>query len=207
MLGWDFLHFQENFIVDHRAVLLELLWFDHIIVEIAMSLQDKKGWTRTEIIQAFSTSIAGYTAILATLTLITILIVNRDKILEILPKRSLPQANGMSPPNKAKSSEIGYVRIGAVNNQGSQTLVGQTLISTSQPVAISPGKVPSIGDQIKIITSVHARKNIPKAPDYNPPEPPIRVFLNGQKLLILEVYPIGGRPDSKHIPVWAKVQY
>jgi hypothetical protein len=154
-----------------------------------MSLQDRKsGWTRTEIIQAISAGAAVMTVLM--------------KILEFKHLSSTPTNVSDKKP------ATGYVRIGAINKKDVKTSVGvgQLLIPTRQPVTISPPKIPNSGDQIKVVRDVYVRSNVPKSPDYNPPEPSIQVLSPGQKLLVLEVHSIAD-PSQQHISVWAKIQY
>jgi serine/threonine-protein kinase len=99
--------------------------------------------------------------------------------------------NTQSPTISDKSIEnqplsLGWMRLGAVNNTSGVVTVEEQLISTKQPVTISPAIVPKIGDQVKVINGVNLRINRPQKPDYKLPDKK-GVVVVGQKLVIINL--------------------
>jgi serine/threonine protein kinase, bacterial len=105
----------------------------------------------------------------------------------------------------SKIERVGWLRIGAVNSTDGRISVGQPLISTTQPVTISPSKVPSIGDRITIINSVNVRIGAPQPPDYRLPEQ-TSALPSGQELFIMKTDSfVDPKSPSPFTAVWAEV--
>jgi hypothetical protein len=118
-----------------------------------------------------------------------------------IPDRK-PSALVSAPSNPPKS--IGWVRIGAVNTTSGEIAVGQQLIKTTQPVTISPSRVPHIGASVEVVQSVNVRVNAPKTPDYKlaqeKPALPKR-----QKIVIINTHSFVDLASSPLTAVWAEV--
>jgi len=118
--------------------------------------------------------------------------------------------NTQSPTISDKSIEnqplsLGWMRLGAVNNTSGVVTVEEQLISTKQPVTISPAIVPKIGDQVTVINGVNLRINRPQKPDYKLPDKK-GVVVVGQKLVIINLdYFIDSSSPSPYTAVWAEV--
>ncbi|MBD2205812.1 serine/threonine protein kinase [Calothrix sp. FACHB-1219] len=99
----------------------------------------------------------------------------------------------------------GWIRLGAVNNTVGTATVGETLISTNQPITISPSVVPQVGTQVTVINGVNVRKNKPQKPNYELPEK-VSTLANGEKIVILNLdYFIDPTSTSPYTAVWAEV--
>jgi serine/threonine-protein kinase len=110
----------------------------------------------------------------------------------------------VTTPNYLPSS-IGWLRLGAVNNTSEIISTGEPLIATIQPVSIAPLLVPSIGDEVTVITGVNLRANFPQPPNYKLPQK-LSSLTPGQKLIILRVEPfIDHTVSSNYAVVWAEV--
>ena len=118
------------------------------------------------------------------------------------PVQPQPQIANTS---SSKSSPIGWLRLGAVKNRSGIASVGETLIATTQVVTIAPTVVPSIGEQVTIITGVNLRNSFPQPPDYKLPDK-VSVLQPGHKLLIrrIETF-IDPTISSPYTVVWAEV--
>jgi hypothetical protein len=113
-----------------------------------------------------------------------------------------PSALVSAPSNLPKS--IGWVRIGAVDNTSGEIFVGQQLIKTTQPVTISPSRVPQIGATVEVIHSVNVRVNAPKAPDYKlAQEKP--ALPKKQIIVIINTHSFVDSASSPLTAVWAEV--
>jgi serine/threonine-protein kinase len=116
-----------------------------------------------------------------------------------------PPTNPISntQPNYFRSR--GWIRLGAVNNTSGTASVGQTLITTNQPVTISPSVVPSINDKVILITGVNLRITQPQKPTYKLGEK-IAELLKGQQLVILQLDTFTDpNSNSRYTVVWAEV--
>ena len=74
--------------------------------------------------------------------------------------------------------------VSAIDSVKAVVTVEEQLISTKQPVTISPAIVPKIGDQVTVINGVNLRINRPQKPDYKLPDKK-GVVVVGQKLVII----------------------
>ncbi len=107
--------------------------------------------------------------------------------------------------SSSKSSPIGWLRLGAVKNTSGNAPVGETLIATGQVVTIAPTVVPSVGEQVTIITGVNLRKSRPQPPDYKLPDK-VSVLQPGQKLVIHSIQTFTDPTSSSpYTVVWAEV--
>jgi serine/threonine protein kinase, bacterial len=110
-----------------------------------------------------------------------------------------------SVTNSVNINKIGWLRIGAVASRDGQITIGQQLLSTSQPVTISPSVVPSIGAKIKVINSVNIRISTPQPPDYKLPEQ-TAALPPGQELVIINTHAfVDTTSSSPFTVVWAEV--
>lgn len=107
--------------------------------------------------------------------------------------------------NSSTVERVGWLRLGAVSSKDGRISVGEQLISTTQPVTVSPPIVPSIGDNVKVINSVNVRVNAPQPPNYKLAEqkaalPP------GQELIIINTNAfVDPKSPSPFTVVWAEV--
>lgn len=105
----------------------------------------------------------------------------------------------------SKSSPIGWLRLGAVKNTSGNASVGEKLIATIQVVTIAPTVVPSVGEQVTLITGVNLRNSFPQPPDYKLPEK-VSVLQPGQKLVIHSIKTFTDpTTPSPYTAVWAEV--
>ena len=91
-----------------------------------------------------------------------------NKPIEQLPIQTA-QIDKNSNTRSAKSdilTELGWVRLGSVNNTNGSATVGEKLIRTTQAVTIDPPEVPEKGDRVTIVNSVNLRADVPKPPTY-----------------------------------------
>jgi serine/threonine protein kinase, bacterial len=110
-----------------------------------------------------------------------------------------------SSVNSSSIEQVGWLRIGAVGTRDGQMSVGQQLISTAQPITISPPVVPSVGDRIKVINSVNIRVGAPQPPNYKLPEQKA-AFPPGQELYIMNTHAFVDPTSSSPLTaVWAEV--
>lgn len=115
----------------------------------------------------------------------------------------VPNQTQFSPSNQ--STSIGWIRIGAVNNSSATASAGEPLIASTQPVAISPLVVPSVGTQVTTITGINLRRSQPKPPEYKLADK-VSVLQPGQKLVILDVEVFKDpTTSSPYKVVWAEV--
>lgn len=118
------------------------------------------------------------------------------------PQPPPPQIANIS---SSKSSPIGWLRLGAVKNTSGNAPVGETLIATTQIVTIAPTQVPSVGEQVTIITGVNLRNSFPQPPDYKLPDK-VSVLQPGQKLVIHSIKTFTDpTTPSPYTVVWAEV--
>ncbi|MBD2137259.1 serine/threonine protein kinase [Anabaena sp. FACHB-1237] len=110
------------------------------------------------------------------------------------------------PPTGNQPFSLGWMRLGAVNNNSDKMTLGEALITTTQPVTISPPVVPRIGDQVIVMNNVNLRINPPQK--YNNYKLPDKkgVVLVGQKLVILNITSfVDSSSGSPYTVVWAEV--
>jgi serine/threonine protein kinase len=100
---------------------------------------------------------------------------------------------------------LGWMRLGAVNNNSDHLTIGEPLISTKQPVTIAPDIVPKIGDKVTVINAVNLRINRPQSPDDKLPDKK-GVVLVGQQLVIFNISSfVDPSSPSPYTVVWAEV--
>jgi serine/threonine protein kinase, bacterial len=134
---------------------------------------------------------------------------SNDNTQNSMPPKLPVESSQIKPSNPSIDSSnierVGWLRLGAVGSKDGQISVGEQLISTTQPVTISPPRVPSIGDNVKVINSVNVRVNSPQPPNYKLAEqkaalPP------GQELVIINTDAFADpKSPSPFTVVWAEV--
>ncbi|MBE9118586.1 serine/threonine protein kinase [Lusitaniella coriacea LEGE 07157] len=108
-------------------------------------------------------------------------------------------------PKISQTESIGWIRLGAVKNTSGFASIGEPLIVTTQPITINPKIVPAINSQVKIITGVNLRKNVPQPPNYKL-EKRVNVLLENQQLKILSLKTfVDTASTSPYTVVWAEV--
>jgi serine/threonine-protein kinase len=118
---------------------------------------------------------------------------------------SIPAPEPISPTQIPQVASIGWIRLGSVNNTTGNALTGETLISTTQPVTISPVAVPRVGDQVVMITGVNLRRSWPQPPNYKL-EDKVSVLQPNQRLKILNIKTfVDTNSPSPYTVVWAEV--
>ncbi|MCP2727823.1 serine/threonine-protein kinase [Limnofasciculus baicalensis] len=121
------------------------------------------------------------------------------------PVQAQPPSPQIANISSSKSSPIGWLRLGAVKNTSGNAYFGETLIATTQIVTIAPTQVPSVGEQVTIITGVNLRNSFPQPPDYKLPEK-VSVLQPGQKLVIHSIKTFTDpTTPSPYTVVWAEV--
>jgi serine/threonine protein kinase len=122
-----------------------------------------------------------------------------------IPIESPQIKQSTSSVSSSSVERVGWLRLGAVGTRDGQISVGQQLISTAQPVTISPSIVPRIGAHIKVINSVNIRVSAPQAPYYKLPEQKA-AFPPGQELVIINTDAfVDPTSPSPFTAVWAEV--
>jgi hypothetical protein len=102
-------------------------------------------------------------------------------------------------------TELGWVRLGAVNNTNGSATVGEKLIRTTQAITIDPAEVPKKGERVTIINSVNLRADVPKPPTYRLTNQ-IGMIQPGEKVTISELAIfVDSTSYSKYTVVWAKI--
>jgi hypothetical protein len=145
------------------------------------------------------------------------------------PIESLPENKSIKPSADSKKTQIkkpiipspdslksiGWIRIGAIRSNDGKISVGERLVSIpfqpgkiSQPVTISPLKVPSIGNIVKIINGVNVRVDPPKEPNYNLSNKQQNlVLMKEQKIIIVKTYSfVDPTSPPNFTSVWAEVK-
>ena len=130
-------------------------------------------------------------------------------VLKSTPQHTIAQqeisSQQISPSPSISQQSIGWIRIGAVENTSGNASDGEPLISTSQIVTIAPTIVPTIGEQVTVITGVNLRKGAPKPPDYKLLDQ-VSILQPGQKLIILSLKTFTDpTTSSPYTVVWAEV--
>ena len=129
------------------------------------------------------------------------------KFIEQLPIQTA-QIDKNSNTRSAKSdilTELGWVRLGSVNNTNGSATVGEKLIRTTQAVTIDPPEVPEKGDRVTIVNSVNLRADVPKPPTYRLTDQ-IAIIQPGEKVTISELSTfVDSTSYSKYTVVWAKI--
>ena len=105
----------------------------------------------------------------------------------------------------SQSRSLGWIRIGAVNNNSGYVSVGDNLVSTTQPVTISPPSVPDVGSQVITSSGVNLRRNFPQPPNYKLFDK-VGTFIPGQEVVILRLETfVDTTVSSEYTVVWAEV--
>ena len=129
------------------------------------------------------------------------------KFIEQLPIQTA-QIDKNSNTRSAKSdilTELGWVRLGSVNNTNGSATVGEKLIRTTHAVTIDPPEVPEKGDRVTIVNSVNLRADVPKPPTYRLTDQ-IAIIQPGEKVTISELSTfVDSTSYSKYTVVWAKI--
>jgi len=117
-----------------------------------------------------------------------------------------PQTVTTPAPASIQPESIGWIRIGAVRNTSGYAAVGNALISTTQPVTISPMVVPALKDRVITISGVNLRDDAPKPPLYKIGRK-VSTLLANQKLQILNLKTfVDNNSSSPYTIVWAEVR-
>jgi hypothetical protein len=116
-----------------------------------------------------------------------------------------PQQQKSSSPKSTNSVDLGWLRLGAVNNTTGTASVGETLIKTTQAITIDPPQVPKIGDRVTIVNSVNLRADVPRSPGYKLTEKK-GIISPGQKVIVVEITSfVDPTSSSPNTVVWAKI--
>ncbi len=118
--------------------------------------------------------------------------------------REIASARFAYSQNKSnKYQSLGWIRIGAVKNTGSEEIIGERLTKTL-PISISSKTVPAVGEQVTLKVAANLRKSAPQAPDYQFAKK-LGASRLGQKIVIrkLEAFTNPNNPSDKI--VWAEV--
>lgn len=116
-----------------------------------------------------------------------------------------PSSQVQSIPPSSQVQSIGWIRLGATRNTSGFATTEEALVATSQPITISPMRVPEINDQVVVITGVNVRTDYPKPPNYELQDK-LSVFMPSQKIVILEIKTFVDQSASPdYTIVWAKV--
>lgn len=130
-----------------------------------------------------------------------------NKPVEQLPIQTA-QIDKNSNTRSAKSdilTELGWVRLGSVNNTNGSATVGEKLIRTTQAVTIDPPEVPKKGDRVTIVNSVNLRADVPKPPTYRLTNQ-IGIIQPGEQVTISRLATfVDSTSYSKYTVVWAKI--
>jgi hypothetical protein len=117
-----------------------------------------------------------------------------------------PQQQKSSLPKSTNSVDLGWVRLGAVNNTTGTASVDETLIRTNQAITIDPPTVPKIGDRVTIVNSVNLRADVPRSPSYKLAEKK-GIIPPGQKAIVIEVASfVDPTSSSPNTVIWAKIR-
>ncbi|MBD2080607.1 hypothetical protein [Leptolyngbya sp. FACHB-17] len=110
-----------------------------------------------------------------------------------------------SSSSDSKVQSIGWIRLGAVRNTSGSASTGEPLVATSQPVTITPTRVPTINDPVVVITGVNVRVDYPKPPDYKLQEK-VSTLTPNQMIVILEIKTfVDQNSSSNNTIIWARV--
>jgi serine/threonine protein kinase, bacterial len=128
------------------------------------------------------------------------------------PHKSSPQPSNTPAPAMKSSSQqssevhrLGWMRLGSVSSRDGNMAVGQQLIRSTQPIIISPARVPSIGDRVVTVNPVNIRLSSPQPPNYALPEK-TQAIPPGQSLTILNTNAfVDPTSPSPYTAVWAEV--
>lgn len=130
-----------------------------------------------------------------------------NKPIERLPTQTA-QIDKDSSIRSAKSdvsTELGWIRLGSVNNTNGSATVGEKLIRTTQAITIDPPEVPNKGDRVTIVNSVNLREDVPQSPNYRLTKQ-IGIIQPGTKVMIGDsIAFVDLTSSSQYTVVWAKV--
>jgi hypothetical protein len=102
-------------------------------------------------------------------------------------------------------TELGWVRLGSINNTNGSSTVREKLIRTTQAVTIYPPEVPRKGDRVTIVNSVNLRADVPKSPTYRLTNQ-IGIIQPGEKVTISELVTfVDPASFSNYTVLWAKI--
>lgn len=117
-------------------------------------------------------------------------------------------AGQSSNPSTVKQSlpqEIGWIWIGSVNNSQGLYTYGEPLLSTHQPVTITPSVVPSPGEEIVIKTRVNLRNMVPQPPNFSLGDK-VRVVYPGETFTVIRVEGfVDYNSDDSRTRIWAAI--
>ncbi|GAB4341113.1 MAG: hypothetical protein Fur0042_02270 [Cyanophyceae cyanobacterium] len=115
------------------------------------------------------------------------------------------QSPNSSVVQRSSLQEIGWIRIGSVNNSQGLYTYGEPLLSTSQPVTITPSVVPSPGQKIIIKASVNLRNAVPKSPTFSLGER-VRTAHPGERFTVIRIEGfVDYSSDDLRTRIWAAV--
>jgi hypothetical protein len=146
---------------------------------------------------------------------LSIKIDNPNKPVEQLPIQTAPidkdsstRSRSVRSAESAKSNnstELGWVRLGSVNNTNGSATVGEKLIRTTQAITINPAEVPNKGDRVTIVNSVNLRADVPQSPTYKLTKQ-IGIIQPGTKVTIGDLTTfVDLTSSSNYTVVWAKI--
>jgi hypothetical protein len=130
-----------------------------------------------------------------------------NKPIEPLPTQTA-EIDKDSSTRSAKSdvsTELGWIRLGSVNNTNGSATVGEKLITTTQAITIDPAEVPNKGDRVTIVNSVNLRADVPQSPTYRLTKQ-IGIIQPGTKVTIGDLTTfVDSNSSSSYTVVWAKI--
>jgi hypothetical protein len=130
-----------------------------------------------------------------------------DKPVKKLPTQTA-EVDKDSSTRSAKSdvsTELGWIRIGSVNNTNGSATVREKLIRTTQAITIDPPEVPKKGDRVTIVNSVNLRADVPQSPTYKLTKQ-IGIIQPGTKVTIGDLTTfVDLTSSSNYTVVWAKI--
>lgn len=137
----------------------------------------------------------------------TILIINKQSITTIAPKvsPSSPEISHSSPKISQNNQSLGWIWLGAINNNRGIFSSGDPLMPTeTQPVTITPSIVPAIGSVVTLKTAANRRIKLPQPPNFKLPEKGGEPLLSGQTVRIIRLEGFVEK-NSYFTRIWAEI--
>jgi hypothetical protein len=132
---------------------------------------------------------------------------NSDRVSEQLPTNTakINQDQNTASTKSNPLTELGWLRLGSVNNTNGTASAGDKLIRTTQAITIDPPEVPKKDDRVTIVNSVNLRVDVPQSPNYKLPQKR-GIIQPGQKVTILDLTSfVDPTLSSPYTVVWAKI--
>ena len=129
---------------------------------------------------------------------------NPGKISKQSPPKIAPIKNNVALAKFDTTINLGWLRLGSVNNINGTASAGEKLIRTTQAITIDPPEVPKKGNRVMIVNSVNLRADVPQSPKYRLTEKR-GTIQPGQQITIINLVSFIDLSSSPYTVVWAEI--